>query len=175
VRQEKRLLLEEVKEKIEGSDSFVVIRHHGLKAEKAEELRAAVDNVDADFEVVRKRVFIKAAEAAGVDGFNRDILQGSIGIVFAAGDPVTTAKTVVDFGKDAGEMLEVVGGRVDGKNISSADVKRLSEMPSKDQLRAQFCGVLQAPQAQTLGVMHSLLTSVIYAVDNKRKKDSGEE
>ena len=174
MRDEKQLLLDEVKEKIENADALVVTQHQGMKATQAEELRGAANQAGADFSVVRKRVFMKAAEAAGIEGFNREMLQGSIGVVFAGEDTVSTAKMIYDFKKETGEMLEVLGGHFEGKVVSSEDVKRLSEMPSKDQLRAQFCGLLQAPMAQTLGVMQSLLTSVIYAIDNKQKKDSGE-
>ncbi len=67
--------------------------------------------------------------------------------------------------------VEVVGGRFEGKMYTGADVEKLSNLPSKDEMRAQFLSVLEAPMSQTLAVMEALLTSVVYCLDNKSKQE----
>ena len=49
---------------------------------------------------------------------------------------------------------------------------RLSLTASKDEMRAQFLGLLEAPLAQTLAVMDAVLSSVVYCLDNKSKEAS---
>ncbi len=175
MRQEKQLLLDEMREQIEGADSFVIARHHGMTSLAAEEFRGSVIEAGGEYEVVRKRVFLKAATAAGVDGLTEEMLQGSIGVVFAKEDGLAATKAVCKFQKDNKGVLEVLCGRFDSKVVTAADVETLSKLPSKDEMRAQLLGTLVAPMTQTLGVMQSLLTSVIYCIDNKVKKDSEEQ
>ena len=59
--------------------------------------------------------------------------------------------------------------------IQASDVERLSKLPSKDEMRAQFLSVLEAPMSQTLAVMEALLTSVPYCLDNKCKQEDIQE
>ena len=63
--------------------------------------------------------------------------------------------------------MNVLTGYMDGKLYNAEEVKTLSELPSKDELRAQFVGLLEAPMGQTLGVFDALLTSVIHCLNNK--------
>ncbi len=94
-------------------------------------------------------------------------LQGHIAVVFANEDPVQTTKAIFQFCQENEEVLEVIGGRFEGAICSAQDVEQISKLPSKDEMRAQFLGTLEAPLAQTLAVMDALLTSVMHCLENK--------
>ncbi len=51
------------------------------------------------------------------------------------------AKLLSDFAKET-EALEVLGGWIDGKFFTAADVKTLASLPSKETLQAQVVGRL---------------------------------
>lgn len=170
MRAEKQLLLDEVKEKIEKSNAFILTQYSSFKADAADRFRKEVADTGAEFEVVRKRVFVKAAASLGIT-IDPASLTGHIGIVFSDKDPIETTKFVFKFGEDNGKAIAVIGARLDGRLYAAADVAKLSKLPSKDEMRAQFLGLLEAPMAETLAVMDALLTSVIYCVDNKSKKE----
>ena len=167
---EKQFLLDEIKEQIEASQAMVLTSYKSFEANTNADFRDMIAETGADFEVVKKRVFLKAAKESGIE-FDKESLDGHVAVVFAKEDPVKTTKAVVKFGKDHKEILEVLGGHFEGKNITKDEVKELSKLPSMDQMRAQFVGLLQAPMSQTLGVMHSLLTSVMHCLDQKAKKE----
>lgn len=169
MRKEKQLLLDEVKGQIEGFGSFVIMSYLGLDANVANDLRRAVAQTGGSVEVMRKRVLIKAAEAAGAT-LDLSTLPGHIGLVFAGKDPIETAKVVFKFSQDTNKAIEVVGGRFDGQTYNAAQVEQLSQLPGKEEMRAQLLAVLEAPMSQTLAVMEALLTSVVYCLDNKSKE-----
>ena len=50
---------------------------------------------------------------------------------------------------------------------SASDVEQISKLPSKEEMRAQFLGTLEAPLSQTLGVIEALLTTVMHCLENK--------
>lgn len=174
MRQDKQLLLDEIKGQIENHDSFVVMRYLKLNANKANQLRREVRKLGGNIGVMRKRVLIKAADAAGVS-LDVKALPGHIGLVYAMKDPIEMTKLVIQFGEDNDKSIEVVGGRIDGQLYNAADVNALSKLPGKNEMRAILLSVFEAPMAQTLAVMDALLSSVVYCLDNKAKADSGEQ
>jgi large subunit ribosomal protein L10 len=170
MRQEKQLLLDEVREQIDRYNAFLIVRYQKLKANAANSFRGEIAKHGGDFEVVRKRLLLKAADAAGVS-LDVSSLQGHIGLVFGGEDPMGMTKALFRFSEDNDKAIEVLGGRFDGQLYSGAQVENLSKLPDKDGMRAQLLSVLEAPLAQTLGVMDALLTSVIHCLKNKGESE----
>lgn len=170
MKQEKQLLRDEIKNQLEKSGTFVIAQYSALTANKANEFRRSIAQYGASFEVVRKRVFLKALEQIGIK-YDLKSLGGHIGLIFAAKDPVETTKVIRKFSDDNEKVLKLIGGRVEGQLISAQDVERLATLPSKDQMRASFLYLLEAPMAQTLSTMEALLSSVMYCLENKSKKE----
>jgi large subunit ribosomal protein L10 len=171
MREEKQLLLDEIKDKIDQSTALVLTKYQKFDPNLASSFRMSIAKSGGHFEVVRKRILIKAAAAAGID-LNLDLLQGHVGVVFASGDPISVTKEMYQFKKDNEDVLEVLAGRFEGKLCSAVDVEQISKLPSKDEMRAQFLSVLEAPMAQTLSTMEALLTSVMHCLENKMQKSS---
>jgi len=170
MRQDKQLLLDELQGQLTQFGSFVVMRYLSLSANKANEFRREVAKLGGNVEVMRKRVLIKAAGAAGVS-LDLKELPGHIGLVYAAHDPIDMMKFVFKFSQDNDKKVEVIGGRFEGQLYNAVDVEKLSKLPGKNEMRAQLLSVFEAPMAQTLAVMDALLSSVVYCLDNKCKQE----
>lgn len=168
MRSEKQLLLDEIRDRIKSSKGLFLVRYQGLKADGAESIRNSLRANGGEFEVVRKRVFMKAAAAAEVE-VDRKVMEGHMAIVFTGPDLVQTAKTLVDFQKESGGTLEVVAAQLEGQTYSAASVEKLSKMPGIQELRAQLLGLFAAPMSQTVGVMQAMLTSMLYCLENRAK------
>lgn len=175
MRPEKELLKKEISEKIKrNNSSFILMHYAGLTANMANEFRREVGKMGGDVEVVRKRVLVKAAEDIGIK-LDLPSLEGHIGLVFLGQDPLETTKAVYKFSNSREKIIKVRGGRLDGLIYSGEDVEKLSKLPSKEEMRAQFLSVLEAPLAQTLAVMDAALTSVIFCLDNKSKQGQDQD
>lgn len=170
MRKEKQLLLDEVKEKIAGSKSFIVARYQEFSAARARAFRDHIAAVGGEFEVVKKRVFVKAAAQLGL-ALNVKELQGHVGIVFAREDATAVAKSTVKYGDDNDKSIAVLGGQIEGEYCSAEDVIAIAKLPGIQELRAQILGLFEAPLSQTVGTLNAALTSIIYCCDEKSKKD----
>jgi large subunit ribosomal protein L10 len=166
MRPEKTLLLNEIREKLDSSQAFVYTCYKKLSPNKAADFRFNVAKSGGTFEVVKKRIFVKAAEQSGLT-IDRTDLQGHIGVIFAQQDPVLTTKVVYEFRKENDGMMEVLGGSFEGKLCSSQDVELISKLPAKDEMRAQLLGTFEAPMSQTLAVVEAILCSVLHCLENK--------
>ncbi len=171
MRPEKELLLEEIHDKIEDSQALFFTRYSNLDPNLASQFRGKISKTGGCFTVVRKRIFIKAAEKAGISLEKKD-LEGHVGIVFAKEDPLQMTKVLFQFGKEHESVLQVLGGRFEGKLCSAADVLELSKLPSRDEMRAQLLGTLEAPLSQTLAVFEALLCSVMHCLENKSQANT---
>jgi len=166
MRQEKSLLLQEIQEKIEGSKAFVLASYKDMNPNLAAAFRVNVAKTGGSFEIVKKRMLVKAAEKMGF-ALDRNLLQGHIGVVFAENDPIQMAKCVYQFRKENEEIFEVVGGHFEGKVCSAKDVELISQLPSQDEMRSQLLGLFEAPMSQTLSAVEALLCSVLYCLEQK--------
>lgn len=173
MRAEKQLLKQEIIDKLKSSPSFVIMQYASLSANVANDFRREMGKVGGDVEVARKRILLKAAEDAGVP-LDSSALVGHVGIVFLGQDPIEATKLVFKFSQDREKVIQVIGGCFDGRLYSGTDVERLSKLPSKNEMRAQFLSVLEAPLSQTLAVMEALLASVPYCLDNKSKQEGSQ-
>jgi len=169
MRNEKQLLLDEVKEKIEGSKGFIIARYRDFTAGKARSFRDLVAQASGDFEIVRKRVFVKAAEAAGIKLTVADY-KGHIGVIFANEDTTKVSKLAVKYSEENDKAIEVVGGHIDGIVCTGEEIEAIAKLPSLEELRAELLGLFEAPMAQTLAAINAVLTSVPCCLEEKAKK-----
>lgn len=170
MREEKQLLLDDLSDKINSSKGFIVTQYQDFTASRSNELRNHLAEVGAEFEVVRKRVFIKAAEVSGIT-FDPTLFTGHIGVIFAHDDTTATVKGAVKYGENNNDTLVPIVGQIDGAVCSQKELKALATLPSLDELRAQFVGLLQAPMAHTVGVMQAVMVAPLRCMDEKAKKD----
>jgi len=171
MKKEKQLLLDEVKTQMDRHGSFVIAQYEGLKANAINDFRNVVAKLGGDMQMIRKRVLVKAAAEAGVE-LTVENLPGHISVVFSGEDPVEVAKATYKFSEENGNKVQVLGGRFEGQLYQAADVKTLSQLPGKDEMRAQLLGLFEAPMSQTVGVINAVLTCVLHCLENKAKKDS---
>ncbi len=157
MRDEKQLLLNEIKEKIDASKSLIVARYEKLPPNSAWDLRGRLAKKKCLFEVVRKRVFLKAAAASGVS-FDEAMLTGHIGIAFIEGDdPIGLTKDLLKFSEENGQSIQVLCGQIEGKFVPGSDLEILSKLPSLDEMRANFLALLVSPMAQMLSVVDAAI------------------
>lgn len=174
MRQEKQLLLDEIKDEIENAPALVLLSYSNLDPNKAAELRSSFKKTGGNIKVASKRVLLKAANEAGIE-FNKESLKGHVAVATTGEDTIESTKAIYNYSKDNEDTIEVLAGFFDGAMLAPSDVKELSKLPSKDQMRSQFIGLLQAPMQQTVSVMNNVLTSVPCCLENKVKKEEGAE
>ncbi len=172
MRAEKTLLLDEIREKIDSSTALIVASYDRLPPNLSWELRDKLAKSGASFEVVRKRVFLKAAEKSGVK-LDESLLKGHIGVVFVQQpDAMPSAKLVCNFPQGSQRILEVVCGKIDGIMYGGSDVETLSKLPAIDEMRSQFIALLISPMTQTLAVFEAVMAESLSDIEQKTQEES---
>lgn len=145
-----------ISEKFGRAKAAFLVDFKGMKVEQVVDLRKKLHPAESEMQVVRNTLAIKALdqhpEASKVLAKS---FKGTNAIVFAFGDASASAKVLSEFAKSV-EMLQLKTGVMDGSELDSAKITYLATIPSKDVLRAQFLGLLQAPMAKFVGTLNAV-------------------
>ena len=139
----------------------------GLDVAQITQLRRRLRQADTDFVVVKNTLALRAFGDAQVQGLDEH-LAGPTGLVLTGADPAAAAKVLADFAKENEERPAVKGGLLDGKSLDVAQVKKLANMPSREQMLAQLAGGLQSPLQAMLGAMSGLMSMMVGALEARR-------
>ncbi len=164
----KKVVVEEIKEKIEASQSAVLVDYRGLTVEETTELRKKFREAGVEYKVYKNSLMRFAFKDAGMEDFNQ-YLTGPNGIAFGIEDAVAPAKISKEFAKDH-KNLEIKAGVVDGKVIDLNGVIGLAELPPREVLIAQVLGGLNGPISGFANVLNANMRNLVYALDAIREK-----
>lgn len=171
--QSKQALVDEIKEKIQGAQSIVLVNYRGLSVEEVTELRSKYREANVDYKVYKNTMMRRAFQDLGIDGLD-EILKGPSAIAFGMEDLASAAKISAEFAEDH-EALEVKAGFVDGKVLSVEEVDALAKLPSKEVLIAQVLGGLNAPIQGLANVMNGTLSGfarVLAQIAEKKENEA---
>lgn len=167
-REEKALVVAELKEKFSSVQGAVVTDYRGLDVARVTKLRAKLREAGVEYKVIKNTLAKLAVQGSELEGL-QEYLQGPTAVAFGYNDPVAAAKILSDFAKDNKE-LEIKAGIVEGKIVDLAGVKALAELPSREVLIAQALAGLQAPITGFVNVMQGNVRNLVYVLDAIRKQ-----
>lgn len=168
VLEEKRQVVEEIKEKIAKSQSVVLVDYRGLNVDEVTQLRSKFREAGVDYKVYKNTLMRFAFKDTGYEEFNK-YLTGPNAVAFGFNDPVSPAKVTSEFAKSH-EKLEIKAGIVDGKIVGLEEIKRLADLPSREVLIAQVLGGFNAPIAGFVNVLQGTIRNLVYVLNAIREK-----
>lgn len=168
VKPEKVRQVAQFQEDLENSQGVILVDYRGLSVTESNDLRRKLREAGATFRVVKNTLARRAAVQAGVSGAD-DIFIGPTAAAIAWSDPVESAKALVSFNKETGKV-EIKGGILGLQLISAADVQRLADLPSRQELLAKVVGGAAAPLVGFASVTRALLRDVVSVFDALRRQ-----
>jgi large subunit ribosomal protein L10 len=144
-RDEKAAVIEEVADQIRSAETIFAVDYRGLSVKEAADLRTSLVEAGATFRVVKNRLTIRAADAAGAESL-KELLEGPTAFTFIAegGDAAMAAKALARFRRET-EALAFKGGQMGGEVLSVEQIESISRLPARDVLTGHFVGVLASP------------------------------
>ncbi|SET06901.1 50S ribosomal protein L10 [Anaerobranca gottschalkii] len=167
-REEKALVVAELKEKFSSAQAAVITDYRGLDVARVTKLRAKLREAGVEYKVIKNTLAKLAIQDTELSEL-QEHLQGPTAVAFSYNDPVAAAKIISEFAKDNKE-LEIKAGVLEGKVIDLAGVKALADLPSREVLIAQVLAGLQAPIAGFVNVMQGNVRNLVYVLEAIRKQ-----
>jgi large subunit ribosomal protein L10 len=156
-------------EKFGRSKAAFLVDFKGMTVEQVTSLRKKLVPVEAEMKVVRNTLAVRALMDHPKSEALKDSFVGNNAIVFAYSDASASAKALTDFSKDV-ELLQVKVGVMDGSLLDKNRIKALASLPTKDVLRAQFLGLLQAPMQKFVGTLAAVPSGFVRVLAAQKDK-----
>ena len=139
----KKALVEEIKANIQNAKSIVLIDYRGISVAEDTALRKEFRNNNIVYKVYKNRLFKKACEDLGINGFD-SYLEGTTAFAFGMEEETVAPRIAKKQIKSLNKM-EIKAGYCDGEVIDAKKVDMLASIPSKEQLIATLLSMLNAP------------------------------
>ena len=152
-RSEKEAVITEVTSLAAKAQTLVMAEYRGITVASMDKLRVNARKSGVSLSVL-KNTLARRAVTGGKFEVAVDQMTGPLIYGFSE-DPVAAAKVVADFAK-TNDKLVIRGGVYAGKVLDVNGVKQLANIPSKEVLLAQLCGLLMSPMSRTAVVLGAL-------------------
>jgi large subunit ribosomal protein L10 len=175
-RSEKESFVTAFRERMDRSPVVYLTDFTGLNVKSMTDLREKLRESGAEYVVAKNRLMIRALEGSDLLSDLSDALTGPTGVVFGYEDVVATAKALSDFAKAHDDRPAFKIGVLDDKLLDAAQLDKLAQLPSREQLLAQAVGAMQAPMTALVGVMESKLQEMAGLLEayQAQKQEAGE-
>ena len=153
----KKLIVEEIKAKIQGSKSIVFADYNKLTVLEVTALRNEFKKANCEYKVYKNTLVRKAFNELGYTEFDAD-LNGPTAVVFCA-DETSGASIFAKATKANPALVEKIVPKcafLENKYMDKAAVKELSAIPSKEVLIAKMLGCLQSSISKFVYVLDTI-------------------
>jgi large subunit ribosomal protein L10 len=176
-RPEKVAVVAEVRTALENADAAVLTEYRGLNVPAMAKLRSELREAGGAVKVYKNTLVRLAARDLGLE--IDDLLTGPTAIAFVprradgtAGDPVGVAKALKRYAGE-NDKLVIKGGRLGTTRLTVADVRALADVAPREQLLAEFAGLLAAPMQQFASLLEAVPRDFLYALNALIEKNGG--
>ena len=159
--------VEALKAKLAGVKTAVLTEYRGLTVQQLSDLRKQLKSVSAEYKVVKNRLARLALQESPLDSLGPH-LKGPTGLVLGKA-PVPVAKALAAFVRNT-PALQIKLGCVEGQLVQPGELRALADLPSREVLLTQVVGGFQAPIAQLVHTLETMLRALVSVLDQVREK-----
>lgn len=146
----KKELLKQYVEDLKGADSAYVISQNWIPASVSTKVRKEISLADAKINVVRKRIFLRAAEEAGLEKIGLESLHWSTIAIYVKNEDFSPLKVISNQSKLLAKLWDAssftfLGWWCNKEWKDWAYINELANIPSKEDLISKFLYLLKYP------------------------------
>lgn len=169
-RTQKEAFVDHLRGELESAKSVILTSYQKLEVNTINDLRAKFRESNVEYHIVKNTLARLAAKGTDKEALI-EFFSGPTAIAYSKDDAVSPAKIVDEFAKENKEKFEIRGGILDGEILDQAAVKRLADMPSKDELRVMLLQTFNAGPIQLLRTFSAGPQEFVQVLEAKRMKE----
>lgn len=168
--EQKKAVVSEVSQVAANAHSAIAAEYLGLSVGDMTALRAKARESSVYVRVVKNTLAKRAIEGTEFECMS-EVLVGPLVLAFSQEDPGAAARVIRDFAKENDKLVVKVVS-IGGKLLAPGDIKRLADMPTKEQAISMLMAVMKAPVeklARTLAEPHAKLVRTVAAIRDQKQ------
>jgi large subunit ribosomal protein L10 len=168
---EKQAIVSALAVRLRRAKSVYVTDFTGLSVARISDLRRRLGKAGVEYLVVKNTLARRALAEAAVSGLEEHIKRPTA-LALAGLDAAAAAKVLQDFARES-QALAVRGGLVEGRAVTPEQIKRLAQLPPREQLLAELGAAMQGPLASFAGALTVLLAGFAGALEALKAQREG--
>ena len=153
-KQQKQVIIDEIKGKLENAQSAVVIDYMGITVAEADAMRKKLREANVDYTVYKNTLIKRAIEGTDYAPL-AEVLDGPSAVAISTEDATAPARTLNGIIKEYKKM-EFTAGVVEGTYYDKAGIEQIADIPSRDVLIAKFMGSIQSPVSKFVRTLQAI-------------------
>jgi len=145
----------------------------GLDVAAITELRRKLSEAEVEYVVVKNTLARRALAGGPYDGLAAS-LEGPSAFAMSGTDVVSPAKILTEFARETDDRPRIKAGAIEGQVVSLEEIRRIAELPPREDLLARLVGSARSPLAGLVWTLHGLLTQFVRTVDAVRARAEAE-
>lgn len=170
--QKKQAAVAEIVQLLNNTVSGVLVSYQGITVADDTKLRAELRKAGVKYRVIKNSLLNFAVKEAGLEGLSVS-LAGTTALAVNTEGETAAAKILCEYAKK-NEKFVIKAGFVEGRVIDTADVKALSQLPSKEVLIAQVLAGFNAPITGLVNVLNGNIRGLAVALNAIAEKKAAE-
>ncbi|MFC2020337.1 50S ribosomal protein L10 [Chloroflexota bacterium] len=151
----------------------ILTDYRGLSTPEVTALRRKLQETGGEYRVVKNTLARLAAEKAGNENW-LSAFEGPLAIAFGYNEITEPAKIVTNYIRDTRLGLDIKGGFLGDRLLTSEEVTTLSTLPSREVLLARLLGQINSPIANLASCLVSPIRGLIGVLEAQIKQMEGE-
>lgn len=143
--EQKQVIINEIKEKLEKAASVVLVDGRGLTVEQDTALRKKLREAGVDYKVYKNTMINLAVEGTDYENL-KPFLAGPTTMAFSY-DDATTAASIINSNLKEYKNLEFKAGVIEGTLYDAEGMKVIADIPSRDVLLSKLLGSFKSPMS----------------------------
>ena len=152
--EQKQVVVNEIKEKLERATSLVVVDARGLTVEQDTALRKKLREAGVDYKVYKNTMVEFAVKDTPYEGISQ-YLAGPSTFAFSYDDATTAASILAKESKTL-KNLEFKAGVIENVVYDAEGMKVVAEIPSREVLLSKLLGSFKSPMASFARVIKAI-------------------
>ena len=166
-------LVNQVKAGVTDNDNVFLLSYSQVSGLQMSDLRKSLNQTGASMCVTKNSVIQLALKEIEQEQLAEKI-SGQTALVWGGADSSVVSKILIDFIEES-ENVVVQGGLLQGKLLEQGDVKKLSELPSREVLLSMLLSTIQAPLTRLAGVLNAKTRDLVSVLKQLSEQKGGNE
>jgi large subunit ribosomal protein L10 len=164
----------ELTEKMSRMQAVIVADYRGITVEEITKVRNKIRPLGGEFIIAKNTLALIAAKATGFAAIE-PALYGPTALCFAYTDAAAVAKAIKEVNAEIKKLS--FRGAMLGDTYIGGDkaLEVVASVPTRQEILAQIVGTIDAPVSGVVGVLNSVATGVVYAVQGRIDKLGGDD
>jgi len=170
-RTQKAEMVAQLSDRFSAAPLVMVADYRGVTVAEIDGIRRDLEKSGVEYKVVKNSLAKRALVGTEMEGLT-ELLQNMTGLILSGEDAIGAAKAVREALKPFAKLEKFIikGGFFEGDVLDGASIKKIADLPGREELLSMLLRTIQEGPRQVMGVIQGPARDLVYLLKNYELK-----